>query len=59
MTPCQLFDWASRNVPNVQFSYCSIEDYKREQYESPFFMLQDGIIPFLKGSKIGKLQGTE
>ena len=28
MTPRQLFDWASTNVPNVQFSYCSIEDYK-------------------------------
>ena len=31
MTPRQLFDRASTNVPNVQFSYCSIEDYKREQ----------------------------
>ena len=32
MTPHKLFDWASTNVPAVQFSYCSIEaDYKREQ----------------------------
>ena len=31
MTPRQLFDWASTNVPAVHFGYCSTEDYRREQ----------------------------
>ena len=31
MTPPQLFDWASANVPAVYFEYCSNEDYKREE----------------------------
>lgn len=31
MTPRQLFDWASTSVPSVHFSYCTVEDYEREQ----------------------------
>ena len=31
MTPRQLFDWASVNVPAAHFGYCSNEDYKSEQ----------------------------
>ena len=31
MTPRQLFEWASDNIPAVSFEYCSTEDYKREQ----------------------------
>ena len=31
MTPRQLFEWASDNIPAVCFEYCSTEDYKREQ----------------------------
>ena len=32
MTPQQLFNWASTNVPAVHFGYCSIEDYERERH---------------------------
>ena len=31
MTPRQLFDWASTNVPSAHFGYCSMEDYGKEQ----------------------------
>ena len=31
MTPCQLFDWVSSNLPGVPFGYCSMEDYRREE----------------------------
>ena len=31
MTPRQLFDWASTNIPAVYFDYCSNEDYEKEQ----------------------------
>ena len=30
MTPRQLFDWASENVPATVFQYCSIDDYREE-----------------------------
>jgi len=28
MTPMQLYEWASENIPAVSFSYCMTEDYK-------------------------------
>ncbi len=31
MTPHQLFDWASTNIPAVHFDYCSSADYEAEQ----------------------------
>ena len=31
MTPHQLFEWASDNIPAVSFEYCRTDDYKREQ----------------------------
>ena len=31
MTPRQLFEWTSKNVPATVFSYCSSEDYKSEE----------------------------
>ncbi len=31
MTPCQLFDWATINIPAVHFEYCSAEDNEMEQ----------------------------
>ena len=31
MTPHQVFEWASDNIPAVCFEYCSTEDYKKEQ----------------------------
>ena len=30
MTPRQLFDWASINIPSVHFTYCSLADYEEE-----------------------------
>ena len=30
MTPRQLFDWASTNIPAVHFGYCSLVDYEVE-----------------------------
>ena len=30
MTPRQLFDWASINIPSVHFAYCSLADYEEE-----------------------------
>lgn len=30
MTPRQLFDWATANIPAVHFEYCSKGDYERE-----------------------------
>ena len=31
MTPRQLFDWASANIPAVHFGYCSLVDYEVEE----------------------------
>lgn len=31
MTPRQLFDWASTNIPAVHFGYCSLVDYELEE----------------------------
>jgi hypothetical protein len=31
MTPRQLFDWASTNIPAAYFGYCTSEDYARER----------------------------
>ena len=31
MTPRQLFDWASTNIPAVHFGYCSLVDYEVEE----------------------------
>ena len=31
MTPRQLFDWLSSNLPGVHFGYCSMGDYRREE----------------------------
>ena len=31
MTPRQLFDWASTNIPAVYFGYCSLVDYEVEE----------------------------
>ena len=31
MTPRQLFDWVSSNLPEVHFGYCSMGDYRREE----------------------------
>jgi hypothetical protein len=31
MTPHQLFEWATANVPAIHFGYCSKDDYEREQ----------------------------
>ena len=31
MTPRQLFDWASTNIPSVHFGYCSLADYEVEE----------------------------
>ena len=32
MTPCQLFEWASTNIPAAHFGYCSKDDYEREAH---------------------------
>ena len=31
MTPRQLFNWVSSNLPEVHFGYCSTRDYRREE----------------------------
>lgn len=31
MTPRQLFEWATMNIPTVAFNYCSMEEYERQQ----------------------------
>ena len=31
MTPRQLFDWASTNIPTIHFDYCSLVDYEAEE----------------------------
>ena len=31
MTPRQLYEWASTNIPSICFDYCSTEEYQREQ----------------------------
>ena len=31
MTPRQLFEWASENIPAIAFNYCTCEDYKNEE----------------------------
>ena len=31
MTPRQLFEWASSNIPSITFEYCSSEEYERER----------------------------
>ena len=28
MTPRQLFDWASSNIPSIHFGYCSLSEYE-------------------------------
>ena len=45
MTPRQLFDWASTNVPAVHFGYCSMEDYEREQHNLEQRFQQSRTIP--------------
>ena len=43
MTPRQLFDWASTNVPAV--CYCSNEDYEKEQWNLEQRFQKSRIIP--------------
>jgi hypothetical protein len=31
MTPFQLYEWASKNIPSVTFVYCTTEEYEREK----------------------------
>ena len=31
MTPLQLYQWASKNIPGVNFEYCTLEEYEREK----------------------------
>ena len=31
MTPHQLFEWASENIPSIPFEYCSLRDYEIEE----------------------------
>ena len=31
MTPFQLYEWASKNIPSVTFMYCTTEEYEREK----------------------------
>ena len=45
MTPRQLFDWASTNVPAVHFGYCSTDDYQREQHNLEQRFNQSRTIP--------------
>ena len=45
MTPRQLFDLASTNVPAVPFGYCSMEDYEREQHNLEQRFQQSRTIP--------------
>lgn len=62
MTPHQLFDWASANIPAVHFEYCSSDDYKAEQKKLEDRFMKARTIPgtrklhsFIPVSK-GKLQ---
>ena len=32
MTPLQLFEWASENIPGVVFRYCSTEEYEEVKH---------------------------
>ena len=34
MTPRQLFEWATANIPAAYFGYCSKNDYERKQQDS-------------------------
>ena len=45
MTPRQLFDWASTNVPAVHFGYCSTDDYQGEQHNLEQRFNQSRTIP--------------
>ena len=29
MTPRQLYEWASDNIPGISFAYCTTDDYKK------------------------------
>ena len=31
MTPRQLYEWASDNIPTVVFNYCTTDDYKKAE----------------------------
>ena len=31
MTPFQLYEWASKNIPSVAFVYCTTKEYEREK----------------------------
>ena len=31
MTPLQLYEWASKNIPGVSFNYCGTEEYEEEK----------------------------
>ena len=45
MTPRQLFDWASTNVPAVHLGYCRTDDYQREQHNLEQRFNQSRTIP--------------
>ena len=45
MTPHQLFDWASINIPAVHFDYCSSADYEVEQKNLEQRFMKAGTIP--------------
>ncbi len=62
MTPHQLFEWASINIPAVHFEYCSSDDYKAQQEDLEQRFMKARTIPgtrklhsFIPVSK-GKLQ---
>ena len=31
MTPYQLYEWASNNIPKINFKFCTLDDYKRAE----------------------------
>ena len=62
MTPRQLFDWATINIPTIHFDSCSSDDYEAEKIDIEQWFLRARTIPgtcklhsFIPVSK-GKLQ---
>ena len=45
MTPRQLFDWATINIPTIHFDYCSSDDYEAEKMDIEQRFLRARTIP--------------
>ena len=45
MTPYQLFEWASSNVPGITFCYCSTEEYEEQKVHVEERFLKTRTIP--------------